>query len=208
MRRRARAFSAFSTLIETMQHIRRTLLPLVVLTLSAFSCVHAQTTGSAKIAVIFSGAFQDPKTGISRFTATINKVNAEFAPTQTELNQTATRLKALQDEIAKMQQGTTPATPAQIQAKIDQLDSDKKVYQRKGEDAQTNYKKRLAEALEPLQADVSKALDAFAKARGITILIDASQIPVTYVDDALDITDAFIADYNSKNPATTTTPRP
>jgi len=206
MRRRASAFSAFSTLIETMQHIRRILLPLVVLTLSAFSCVQAQATGSAKIAVFFSGAFQDPKTGINRYSSIITKVNAEFAPVQTELNQTATRLKALSDEIAKMQQGTTPATPAQIQAKLDQLDTDKKTYQRKGEDAQTNYQKRRAEALQPLQEDIAKALDAFSKAHGITILIDGSQIPIAYADDAIDITDAFIADYNSKNPANTARP--
>src|SRR5436190_751562 len=107
-----------------------------------------------------------------------------------------------------MQQGATPATPAQIQAKIDQLDAQKKEYQRKGEDDQTAYQKRRAEALQPLQEDVAKALDAFARTRGITILLDGSQMPLTYVDDAIDITDAFIADYNSKNPATAAaTPR-
>lgn len=175
--------------------------------LSAFSCAHAQANGTAKIAVIYSGAFQDPKAGIARYATVITKVNAEFQPLQTELNQTAQRLKALEDEIGKMQHGATPATPAQIQAKIDQLDQQKKDYQRKGEDAQSNYQKRRAEALQPLQEDVAKALDAFAKARGITILLDGSQIPITYADDAIDITDAFIAEYNKNNPATAATPR-
>ena len=176
--------------------------------LCAFSCVHAQANGTAKIGVIYSGAFQDPKAGIARYATVITKVNAEFQPIQNELNQTAQRLKALQDEITKIQQGATPATPAQVQAKIDQLDAQKKEYQRKGEDAQAAYQKRRAEALQPLQEDVAKALDAFAKTRGITILLDGSQIPLTYVDDAIDITDAFIADYNSKNPVTAAaTPR-
>src|SRR5438093_10374804 len=92
------------------------------LMMNVFSCAHAQANGTAKIAVIYSGAFQDPKAGIARYVTVITKVNAEFQPIQNELNQTAARLKALEAEIGKMQQGTTPATPAQIQAKIDQLD--------------------------------------------------------------------------------------
>jgi Skp family chaperone for outer membrane proteins len=209
MRRSAGApVSAFSTLIEAMQKLKRISLPLIALVLAAFSCAHAQANGTAKIAVIYSEAFQDPKVGITRYRALISKVDAEFQPIQNELNQTAQRLKALQDEITKMQQGTTPATPAQVQAKIDQFDQQKKDYQRKGEDAQTNYQKRRAEVLQPLQEDVAKALDVFAKARGITILLDGSQILITYADDAIDITNAFIADYNSKNPATAAgTPR-
>ena len=80
------------------------------------------TVPRSKIAVIYSGAFQDAKEGISRFAATVTKLNAEFQPVQNELNQTAQRLNAMQEEIKKMQGGATPATPQQMQAKIDQFD--------------------------------------------------------------------------------------
>jgi Skp family chaperone for outer membrane proteins len=162
----------------------------------------------SKIAVIFSADFQDAKTGILRFSATITKLNAEFQPLQNELNQTAQRIKTLQDEIVRMQGGTPPSTPAQIQAKMDQLDQIKKDFQRKGEDAEANYKRRRNELLAPLQDDVSKALDAFGKTRGITMILDGSQIPLVYAADSLDVTKAFIADYNSKNPATAATATP
>lgn len=155
-----------------------------------------------KIAVIYSGAFQDPKAGIARFAVTINKLNAEFQPIQNELNQTSQRLRALQEEITKMQQGTTPATPVQIQTKLNQLDDQKKQYQRRGEDAQANYQRRRTELLLPLQEDVGKALDAFGKANGITMILDGSQVPLVYAADTIDVTKAFIADYNRKNPAT------
>ena len=154
-----------------------------------------------KIAVIYSEAFQDGKIGITRFAASINKLNAEFKPLQDELNQTAQRLKALQAEIENMQKGTTPAAPAQIQAKIDQFDEQKKAYDRKGEDAKASYERRRVELLAPLQEDVGKALDSFGKAHGITMILDGSQIPLVYAADSIDITKAFIADYNSKNPA-------
>lgn len=163
----------------------------------------------SKIAVIFSEAFQDQKAGIARFIATINKLNAEFQPIQNELTQTGQRLKAMQDEVQKMQQGTTPATPQQIQAKLDQFDTQKKVYDRKVEDTRGEYGRRRTQLLLPLQEDVGKALDAFGKAYGITLILDASQVPILYATDNMDITQAFIADYNRKNPVTAaaTTPK-
>lgn len=199
--------------------MKRILLPLLLVTISA--AASAQTPGTttpaspqtvavprSKIAVIYSGAFQDAKEGITRFAATVTKLNAEFQPVQNELNQTAQRLNALQEEIKKMQQGATPATPQQIQVKINQFDEQKKAYDRKGEDARLNYQKRRGELLMPLQEDVGKALDVFGKANGITMIIDGTQVPLVYAADTIDITKAFIADYNRKNPATAAvTPR-
>jgi Skp family chaperone for outer membrane proteins len=156
----------------------------------------------SKLAVIFSAAFQDPKNGIARFTVTLNKLNGEFQKVQDDLTQTAQRLKGLQDEITRLQQ-TPGATPAQIQAKIDALDQQKKDYTRRGEDAQAQYQRRRTELFTPLQDDVGKALDAFAKARSITMVIDASQVEgILYAAEVIDVTRIFITDYNSKNPAT------
>jgi hypothetical protein len=53
-----------------------------------------------------------------------------------------------------------------------------------------------------LQDDVSKAMDAYAKQRGITLIIDGSQTPILYAAESMDITSAFISYYNLKNPAT------
>jgi Skp family chaperone for outer membrane proteins len=155
----------------------------------------------SKMAVIYSVEFQDPKTGIARFTNTLNKLNGEFQKVQDDLTQTAQRLKTLQDEITKLQQAGG-ATPAQIQAKIDTLDQQKREYTRKGEDAKTLYQRRYQELFMPLQDEVSKALDAYAKAHGITMIIDGSQAPILYVAESMDITRAFISEYNLKNPVT------
>jgi Skp family chaperone for outer membrane proteins len=163
---------------------------------------------TAKIAVIYSADFQDPKTGIARYIATMNKLEAEFQPIQNELNASAKRLNDQQAEIANLQRvgGTNPA---QVQAKIDQLDQQKKEYQRKGEDAQAAYQKRRTQVLGPLQDEIGRALDAYAQARGITLIMDGSRVPIAYAAASIDITKAFIGDYNSKNPVTasTTTPK-
>jgi len=59
-----------------------------------------------------------------------------------------------------------------------------------------------------LQAEIGKALEAFAKARGINVIIDAAQVPLLYAADNIDITRAFIADFNAKNPVTAATTTP
>jgi len=153
------------------------------------------------MAVIYSEQFQDQKTGIARFTVTLNKLNAEFQKIQNDLTQTSQRLTVLQDEITKLQQAGG-ATPAQIQAKIDTLDQQKRDYQRRGEDAKAQYQKRYQDLFLPLQDDVSKALDAYARARGITLIIDGSQVAILYAAESMDVTRAFINEYNLKNPAT------
>jgi Skp family chaperone for outer membrane proteins len=162
-----------------------------------------------KVAIIYSAAFQDPKAGITRFTVLLNKLNAEFQKTQEDLNQTAQKIKQLEDEVGKAQQGASALPPAQIQAKIDQLDQMKKDYQRKGEDAQAAYQNRRKEIFAPLQEDVGKQLEAYAGSHGITLVIDASQVEgILYAADSTDITKAFISEYNSKNPATASTAAP
>ena len=161
-----------------------------------------QTSGpvpDSKIALIYSDAFLDPKTGIARFNALMNTLNREFQPRQTEITQLQQKVQQLNDDIEKTR---TVADPKTIQQKMDQLDQLKKDLQRKGEDAQAAYDKRRKDIFAPLQDDIGKALEAYAKAHGITVIIDGSQVPLVYADDKLDITRPFINEFNSKNPAT------
>jgi Skp family chaperone for outer membrane proteins len=163
--------------------------------------------GTAKIAVLYSEVFFDQKNGIARFNNLLTTLNREFQPRQTELDGMRTRITQLTDEINK-QQGAGVVDQKSLQAKADQLETLKKEYQRKGEDATAAYNKRRQEIFGPLQEDIGKQLETFAKQRGITVIIDGSQVPVLYAADAIDITRVFIQEYNSKNPATASTAAP
>jgi Skp family chaperone for outer membrane proteins len=111
----------------------------------------------------------------------------------------------LGDEIEKTK---TMADPKTIQTKVDLLEAKRKEYQRKGEDAEAASKKRQEEVLGPLQDEIGKALIAYAKQRGITVVIDASRVPLVYANESIDITRAFISEFNSKNPATASVSTP
>ena len=167
----------------------------------------------SKMAVIYTDLFLDQKTGIAKFNSVVTKLNSEFQRPKDELTQMQTRATTLESEITKLREAPegTPIDQRSLQAKIDQLDQLKKEIQRKAEDAQGAYNRRRQELFTPLQEEIGKALEAFAKARGINVIIDAAQVPLLYAAESIDITRAFIADFNSKNPvtaATTTTTPP
>jgi outer membrane protein len=194
-----------------------------VLTVAAY-CVSAQqkpTTSAAppatapqqttvavpdsKMAMIYSDAFLDQKTGIARFNSLLGTLNREFQPRQAELQALQTKINTLGKEIEDTQ---SVADPNAIRQKRDQLTQLQTELKRKGEDAEAAYNKRRQEIFLPLQQDIGKALEAFAKARGITVIVDGSQVPVVYAADSIDITRAFINDFNSKNPATASVTQP
>jgi outer membrane protein len=153
----------------------------------------------SKMAMIYSDLFLDPKTGIARFNSLLGTLNREFQPRQAELQGLQTRITTLTKEIEDTQTVADPNAIRQKREQLTQLNTD---FKRKGEDAEAAYGRRRQEIFLPLQQDIGKALEAFAKARGITVIVDGSQVPLVYAADSLDITRAFIADFNSKNPAT------
>lgn len=165
---------------------------------------------TSKMAVIYTDLFLDPKSGITKFNITVTKLNAEFSKIKDELSQMQQRAQALEAEINKLREAGpgVPVDQRALQTKIDQLDQLKKDIQRKGEDAQAAYNRRRQELFAPLQDEVGKALEAFAKARGINAIIDGTQVPLLYAAESIDITRAFITEFNSKNPATAVTTPP
>jgi Skp family chaperone for outer membrane proteins len=165
---------------------------------------------TSKLAVIYTEIFLDSKEGILKFGTLITKLNGEFQKEKDAITQMTQRATQLQDEIGKLQNAPpgTPIDVKSVQAKSDQLDQLKRDIQRRSEDAQNAYNKRRNELFAPLQEDIGKALEIFAKARNINIILDGTQVPLIYAADSIDITKAFVADFNSKNPVTASTTPP
>jgi Skp family chaperone for outer membrane proteins len=159
----------------------------------------AAPASTARIAIIDSSAFSDEKAGIARVVNAMKTVDAQFQPIRTEVQGMQTRYQALVDDINKT---SAVADPKTIATKTDQADTLKRDIERRAQDAQIAIKKRMDETLGPLQEDVYNSLQAFAQSRGISIIIDASRVPLIYAADSVDITKDFIAEYNRTKPAT------
>jgi len=158
------------------------------------------TLPEAKIALVDTDEFLNEKNGIVRLVAAAKKVEAEFQPRRTELQGIQAAIDKMTGDLQKAAPVQDPKVSAQQQDAIDQK---KKELQRKGEDAQALYQKRLQEMLGPVYDEIGKALDVFAKARGITLILDVTKIQgIVSAAESLDITKPFISEFNSKNPAT------
>src|SRR2546428_165198 len=185
-----------------MRKINRLITALAFLAAVAVSPVFAQpkpatpptsaTLPESKIALINTDEFLDEKQGIARLIAAAKKADTAFEPTRKDLQQLQQRMQQLQDEITKLQQAPSGAgvDPKQIQAKADQLEQLKTEAKRKQEDAEASYPKRMQDALAPVYTEIFKSLEAFGKARGITLLLDAAKMgtAILIASEAMDIT--------------------
>ncbi len=168
---------------------------------AAVGAAQPAATGAIRIAVIDSGAFSDDKAGITRVMNAVKQVDAQFQAPRTELQGMQTRYDTLVKDIQAKIQVQDPKITQKQQEDAEQL---KVQIQRKAEDAQAAYQKRMAEVLDPLQQDVYTALQGFAQARGIALIIDVNRnpSPVIFAAESVDITKEFIIEYNRTHPAT------
>jgi Skp family chaperone for outer membrane proteins len=153
-----------------------------------------------KIALVNTDEFADEKTGITRLVSAMKRVDGEFQPRRTELQTLQQQIEKATADLNKAAPLQDPKVTAQQNDKVEQLKTE---FKRKGEDAQAAYQKKLQEVLGPVYDDIGKALDAYAKAHGITLILDVTKIQgIVSASESLDITRPFITEFNSKNPAT------
>ncbi len=166
-----------------------------ILTLTTLVNAQAQPIGQtapAKVGVINSDTFSRSTGGITRLVSALRTVDIEFKARRDEITQLVDRFNALQTDAVR-----TP-TPA----KRDQLTTLQTDIQRKQEDARVAYTKRLSAMTNPVRLTIFNALEAYAKQRGIDVLLDMSKFPegILLVNPNADLTAGFIRDFNSKNP--------
>jgi Skp family chaperone for outer membrane proteins len=94
------------------------------------------------------------------------------------------------------------ADPKALAAKASEAEALKVNIERKQQDGQADLDRRLKNLTDPIYEDINTALTAFAKQRNVNIILDASKLrgAMLVVNEQVDITKAFIAEYNSKNP--------
>jgi Skp family chaperone for outer membrane proteins len=158
---------------------------------------------AAKIALLDTRMFVDEKGGIIRYLNAVKLVEREFQPRQAELTGLQQRIQTIIDDLKKLQ-----ANPVVDQKSIQDKQNEGERLQlelnNKKEQADTLFAKRYDEVVGPISAEIGKALDAFAQQRGITLTLDISKLlpAILTANPAMDITTAFIDEFNSRNPAT------
>jgi Skp family chaperone for outer membrane proteins len=154
-----------------------------------------------KIAFVDTTMFGDEKAGVTRYLNAVKTVQREFQPRTDELARLQSRIKAIADEITRLS-GNSVVASQTIQARQEEGERLQREIKYKKEQADADVEKRYNEVVGPISADIGKALDQYASQHGLTMILDISKLlpAVLTVNPAMDITRAFIAEYNSKNP--------
>jgi Skp family chaperone for outer membrane proteins len=154
-----------------------------------------------RIGLADTGMFADEKAGIKRYVNAVKKVEGEFQPRTVELNNLQTRINTIADDISKLS-GNSVVGPQTIQAKQEEGQRLQRELKYKKEQADADFANRFKEVVGPVSADIGKALDQYASKHGLTMILDISKLApaVLTVNPSMDITLAFIAEYNAANP--------
>ena len=189
----------FRTTLAAVAVAALTILVQTLLTTGATSAETVpQPAAPANIAIIDSSAFSDEKAGIARVMGAMRQLETKFQPLRTELRGMRDRLTTLRADIQKKRGIQDGATTAR---QIEEAEALEVQIKRKSEDASASYQRETAAVTDPLQKDILTALNAYAQAKGITLVLDANRIPIIYAATSLDITRDFINDYNRTHPA-------
>lgn len=163
----------------------------------------------SRIALIDTAMFGDEKNGILRYVDATKSVQAEFKPRTDELQNLQNRLDTLANEIQTLAKAPVPDQKT-IQAKQQQGETLQLEWNSKKDRLNEDLSKRYQQVVAPISKQIGLAIDQFVRQRGVTMTLDLSKLlpAILTAVPAVDLTQAFIADFNSKNPRTGSPPRP
>ena len=163
----------------------------------------------SRIALIDTTMFADEKRGIFRYVDAVKSIQPQFAGPNQELVNLQARINAIVEDIRRLR-ATPQPDPRAIQSKQEEGTRLQQDWNMKKQRFDEDYSKRYQEVTGPISEQIGKAMDQFARERGITMTLDFSKLLPALLTalPAVDVTDVFIADFNRKNPRTGAPPRP
>lgn len=158
---------------------------------------HAATSAdpSAKVAVI---AFQAAVAKTNEGQTSFAELEKKYQPKQESINSMKTQV----DTLTKQLQADGPKlTDAERAARAKTIDDKSKELDRTAQEARTDFQQEISQTYGALAEKVYDVMKAYAQKNGYTLVLDYSgqQSPVLFAGPTIDITDAVIAEYNTKS---------
>lgn len=173
----------------------------VLFAVPAFAQQPTAAPGGAKVAIINSSLFDDEKTGITRYVQAFKTLETETKPQRDEIISIENRLKTIANDIAV--QSKNPAVdPKSIETKQTEGQKLQLDYNYKQEQYKANIERLLTARIGPIQNDIGKAIQEYAKQKGYSIVFDIAKddkgILIWADMNAVDMTADFIKFYNAR----------
>jgi Skp family chaperone for outer membrane proteins len=158
----------------------------------------AAASPDGKIAVINTGVFMER---IQELKSKQDQVSKKYEPRVNALRDQQAQINKLQNDI-KAQANVVP--PEKLQQMQDQLQQLQRQYNRAAEDLQGEIGKEGEALMQPVRQKLSDFVKAYATQRNIIMILDLpgsyNAGMIAFYNQAIDITDDFINEYNRANP--------
>ena len=183
-----------------------------VFTVLLAAAAFGQAAPATKIGWIDTGAFADEKEGVTKYINALKALDTEMRPKVTELTNIQNRVKAIADDLNKPVPANVPVDQKAIAAKQEEGQKLQRDFEYKKKEYDAQVEKRSAEVLGPVSADISKAIQEFAKQKGYAVVLDIAALAnanaILALDPASNITKEFVTFYNARPAATATAATP
>jgi len=158
---------------------------------------------ASRVALIDTQMFADDQKGIFRYVDAVKSIQAPFAGQNQELVNLQKRISDLVDELRRLRAAAQPDQRL-IQTKQEEGTRLQQDFNTKKQRFDEDYSKKYQEVTAPISDQIGKAMDQFAREHGITMTLDFSKLlpAMLTLVPAVDVTEAFITDFNRKNPRT------
>jgi outer membrane protein len=186
-----------------------------IFAVSAFAQPAAQPGANVKVMFINTAAFE-AKDGITKYLNALSSLGREMEPLRAEIRTMVARFETLEKELTQIQTQISAATAAtrptlekQFVAKRDEYQALEINIKRKQEDGKARFERRHAEMIGPVQQDISRVMQDFAKQRGYSVILDVSKLAgavLVYDEAKADVTKEFITFYNVRSAAAAPAP--
>ncbi|HSI88514.1 MAG TPA: OmpH family outer membrane protein [Pyrinomonadaceae bacterium] len=171
-------------------------------------------TAPMKIGLVNTSIFTDEKEGLKRVGTAVTQLNNELRPKEQELTTLQTRIRSIEDELRKLQSAApnTPINETTFTTKREEGARLARELEFKNKEYEAFREKRQNEILGPVNADIARALDDYAKQKGYTMIFDIVPLAQSSVllsaDASADITRDFVTFYNARQPGAATAANP
>ncbi len=161
-------------------------------------------TAPSKLGWIDTGAFADEKEGIKRYVSAYVSLGNEAKPKEQELIGIQTKVANIAEELRKMQAAApqVPINEQQFRTRQDEGARLQREFEFKKKEYDAFIEKRGGELLGPINQDIGRAIQEYAKRKGFAAIFDVEKLAqagaILMLDPSADVTKDFITFYNDR----------
>jgi len=137
----------------------------------------------------------------------LKQIQTRFAPKEGDLQRQQKEIADLQNQLRTQERTLSEEARARLARSIDEKT---RILNRAAEDAQAEFQQAQQDVGAEISRRMMGVIEEYIKTSGFTLVLDASQSPILYVEPSLVITDKIIELYNQAmaKPATGAAPAP